>query len=293
MSRISEIKKVLLITFILNLSVSLLKIVYGYISNSVAILSDGFHSMFDGFSNIMGYTGMVIAGMPPDERHPYGHRKFETIFTVFIGVMIFITCFIVLKEALSSLFESRKPDVTTTSFVIMIFTIIVNISVNRYEIKMGRKLSSEFLIADASHTGSDVIVSLGVILGLLLTKMGIYVADAITGIVVGVIVAIIGYRILKSSADILVDTAVIDRDEICRIAMGVEGVIECHDVRTRGTAECVFVDLHVVVSDHMSVKTAHQIADSIEESLKRRLPSIKDIIIHIEPSTERRDEKVQ
>ncbi len=293
MSRISEIKRVLLIIFILNLSVSLLKIIYGYISNSVAILSDGFHSMFDGFSNIMGYTGMVIAGMPADEKHPYGHRKFETIFTVFIGVMIFITCFIVLKEAISSLFESRKPEITTISFVIMIFTIIVNVFVNRYEIRMGRKLSSEFLIADASHTGSDIIVSLGVILGLILTKTGIYIADAITGIIVSIIVAIIGYRILRSSADILVDTAVIDKDKICRIAMGVEGVIECHDVRTRGTSECVFVDLHVVVNDCMSVKAAHDIAHSIEESLKKRLPSIKDVVIHIEPSSERGDEKIQ
>ncbi len=283
MDRIREIKRVLLLTLFLNLGVSASKIILGYMTGSVAILSDGFHSLYDGISNIIGYIAVTVSSSPPDERHPYGHRKFETIFTIGLGLLIILTCLEIFKRAFRAFLEGLRPEVTNLSFIIMLLTLAVNIFVNRYEVRKGRALSSEYLIADASHTASDIIVTAGVVTGLLLVKAGIHQADAIVGLIVGIIVARVGYSILRSSVEILVDTVQMDKEEICRLVMSVAGVTGCHDIRTRGTRECVFLDLHVEVEKTLSLEKAHEIADRVEETLKKEIPAIKDVVVHLEP----------
>lgn len=284
MERTEEIKKVLLITLFLNALVSAIKIILGYSINSVAVLSDGFHSLYDGLSNIIGYIGITLSSNPPDERHPYGHRKFETLFTIAIGLMIFLTCFGIFKKALRALVEKSSPEINAPVFVIMVVTLFINLFVNRYEVSKAKALSSEYLMADAGHTGSDILVTMGVLAGLVLSKLGISQADAITGLIVAFVVAKVGYRIVRSSVDILVDTVQMDRDEICSLVMEVKGVTGCHDIRTRGTRECIFLDLHVEVDRTLSVEDAHDIADRVEERLKKKIPAIKDVVVHIEPA---------
>jgi len=284
MERIREIKRVLVITFFLNLVVSGTKIVLGYITNSVAILSDGVHSFYDGISNVIGYIGVSLSASPPDERHPYGHRKYETLFTIGLSLLLLITCLEIFKRALRALMEDARPEVTSLSFLIMLITLGANIFVNRYELKKGRALNSEYLLADAGHTGSDILVTIGVLISLYLSRLGIPRVDAIAGLVVGILVARIGYIILKSAVDILVDTVQMDKEKICRLVLDVKGVTGCHDIRTRGTKDCVFVDLHVEVDRTISVEDAHLIADRVEERLKKEIPIIKDVIVHIEPA---------
>lgn len=283
MERTEEIKKVLLVTFLLNCLVSITKIILGYTIKSVSILSDGFHSLFDGISNIVGYIGITLSSNPPDERHPYGHRKFETLFTVGIGIVIFLTCLEIFKKSIRAFMENITPEVTTPVFIIMLGTLVINVFVNRYEISRAKTLRSEYLMADAGHTGTDILVTSGVIGGLILSKLGIPQADAITGLVVGFVIALVGFRIIRSAVDILVDTVQMDKDEICRFVMGVEGVTGCHDIRTRGTRECIFLDLHVEVRKNLSLQDAHDIADRVEERLKKEIPAIKDVVVHLEP----------
>lgn len=286
MERTGEIKKVLLITLLLNCLVSITKIILGYTIKSVAILSDGFHSLFDGISNIVGYIGIVLSSSPPDERHPYGHRKFETLFTIGIGIVIFFTCLEIFKKSILAFMENKSPEVSTAVFIIMLLTLVINIFVNRYETSKARALKSEYLMADAGHTGSDILVTSGVIGGLIFSRLGIPQADAITGFIVGVVIALVGFRIIRSAVDILVDTVQMDKEEICRLVMGVEGVTGCHDIRTRGTRECVFLDLHVEVERTLSLQEAHDIADRVEERLKKEIPAIKDVVVHVEPQEE-------
>lgn len=283
MERIKEIKKVLLVTLILNFLVSITKIILGYTIKSVAILSDGFHSLFDGISNIVGYIGITLSSSPPDERHPYGHRKFETLFTIGIGIVIFFTCLEIFKKSIRVFLENKTPEVSAPVFIIMLLTLVINIFVNRYEVSRARIFKSEYLMADAGHTGSDILVTTGVIGGLALSKLGIPQADAITGFIVGFVIALVGFRIIRSAVDILVDTVQMDKEEICRLVMGVEGVTGCHDIRTRGTRECVFLDLHVEVEKTLSLQEAHDIADRVEERLKKEIPAIKDVVVHLEP----------
>ncbi|MDP3260997.1 MAG: cation diffusion facilitator family transporter [Thermodesulfovibrionales bacterium] len=280
---VSQIRRVLIYTLVLNAGVSLAKIIYGYMSNSIAMTSDGFHSLFDGVSNIVGLVGIWIAYHPPDENHPYGHKKYETLFTIIIGVMIFVACFQILKQAYHSIVEYHKTEVTGVSFVVMFVTMAVNIFVTIYERKKGIELKSEFLIADAMHTKSDILASIGVIVSLIITKSGYRIADTIAGLVIAFLIARIGYEIIKRASDVLVDTICIDTSAIESVIKSVEGVKGCHDIRTRGTEHSINLDVHILVAPRMSIEKAHEVADSLEEKIKNSFPSVIDIVVHIEP----------
>ncbi|MEW6674471.1 MAG: cation diffusion facilitator family transporter [Nitrospirota bacterium] len=285
MNRTADIRDVLLYTLLLNAGVATAKIIYGYLTDSIAMTSDGFHSFFDGTSNIIGLIGIWIASHPPDEKHPYGHKKYETLFTIIIAVMIFATCFQILKKVYLSFLEEHKTIVTPTSFAVMLMTMGVNIFVMLYESKKGRQLGSEFLIADAMHTKSDILVSIGVIISLVFTRMGYHLADAIAGIIITFFIARIGYEILKEASDILVDTVCIDTSAIEFVVNSIDGIKGCHNIRTRGTVHATYLDLHVLVDSMTSAEKAHEIADTVEEKIKNEFPSVVDIIVHIEPES--------
>jgi len=280
---VSQIRRVLLYTLVLNAGVSLAKIIYGYMSNSIAMTSDGFHSLFDGVSNIVGLIGIWIAYHPPDENHPYGHKKYETLFTIIIGVMIFIACFQILKQVYHSIVEFHRAEVTTASFAVMLITMGINAFVAVYESRKGKELKSEFLIADALHTKSDILVSVAVIASLIFTRAGYRFADALVGIVIAFLIARIGYEIIKRASDVLVDTICIDTTALEGVIKSVEGVKGCHDIMTRGTERSINLDVHILVNPKISVEKAHEIADSVEEKIKTVFPSVLDIVVHIEP----------
>ncbi|MDA8214728.1 MAG: cation diffusion facilitator family transporter [Nitrospiraceae bacterium] len=285
MDRTSEIRKVLLITLLLNILVSAAKIFYGYITGSISIFSDGFHSLFDGVSNIVGLIGIYIASHPPDEKHPYGHRKYETVFTIFVGLLMLFTCFEVFRKVYESLTGRHETTITTASFFVMVITLIINIFVSAYEKRKGEKLSNEFLIADSRHTKSDIYVSLGVIVSLVFIKLGFPIADPIAGAVVGIFIAKAGIDIIRESTETLVDRTQMDTSIIKEIACSVNGVMECHEIRTRGTRSHVFIDLHILVDPSLSVENAHRIAEAVEKEIKSKISEVVDVVVHIEPSS--------
>jgi len=280
-----NVRNVLILTLILNFGVALAKVLYGLFTNSIAITSDGFHSSFDGVSNIVGLIGIWIASHPPDEKHPYGHKKYETLFTIIIAIMIFATCFQILRKVYLSVFEDHKTIVIETSFIVMFLTMGVNIFVMRYESKKGKQFGSQFLIADALHTKSDIFVSIAVIISLIFTKLGYHLSDAIAGIIITFFIARIGFKILKEASDILVDTVCMDNSAIELVVNSIEGVKGCHDIRTRGSVHSVYLDLHALVGRGLTTEKAHEIADRIETEIKKEFPSVVDIIVHIEPDS--------
>jgi len=278
-----KIGRVLWITFFLNETVALAKLAVGYATGSVGMVSDGFHSIFDGVSNIAGLIGIHIAALPPDREHPYGHRKFESLFTGFVGLMIFGTCFEVVRKALAALSGQGHAQVNTASFLVMATTLTVNILVMRYEARKGRELGSEFLIVDSKHTKSDIFTSSGVLAGLALTKMGFHRADAIAGLVVAVFIARLGLEILKSSAEVLLDTVQVDSDLVCKTVLSVEGVLDCHDIRSRGSSGHIALDLHIQLPAEMSLIKAHEKTHEVKEAILKALPEVCDVVLHTEP----------
>ncbi|MBI5195348.1 MAG: cation transporter [Nitrospirae bacterium] len=283
MQRLKKVRQVLIYTLILNMAVAAAKITYGYLTNSVSMFSDGFHSFFDGTSNVIGLVGTWIAAQPPDKNHPYGHKKYETLSTIAIAVLIFLGGYEILKKAYHNFSSPADIEVTTMSFIIMLVTIIVNTSVMIYEKRKGRELQSDFLIADALHTRTDIFVSLSVIVSLIAAKAGYPVIDSIAAVIIALMIAGMGFEILRSAAEVLTDAARLDALEINRVVMQIQGIRECHEIRTRGKKDAIHLDLHVLVDPEVQIQKAHELADSVEECIKKNFSSVVDVIVHIEP----------
>lgn len=277
------VRRVLVLTLLLNVSVSLAKMGWGYVTDSTGMVSDGFHSLFDGASNVLGLIGIWIASRPPDRTHPYGHWKYETLFTVAISMMIFATCLQILRRVYASLADGPETLVTPVSFAVMGVTMAVNLFVMFYETRKGRELGSQFLVADAMHTRSDLLASAAVVAGLVFTGLGYRFADPLAGLLVAGLIARIGWRIIKGASGVLVDTTRLDVDAIRHVVNGVRGVRDCHGIRNRGHERYIFLDLHVLVDPRMSIGEAHEITERVEDAIKENFPYVVDIVVHAEP----------
>ncbi|TNF54249.1 cation transporter, partial [bacterium] len=285
MLRLKKVKRVLIYTLLLNISVSLAKVIYGYRTESISMVSDGFHSFFDGTSNVIGLVGIFIASQPPDANHPYGHRKYETLSTIAIAVLIFFTGLEILKKAYTSIQSSPGIEVTPYSFLIMAITLVVNTGVMMYETKKGKELKSDFLLADAMHTKSDIFISLSVVISLIAAKLGYPVVDIIASLVITFFIVRMGVSILKSATEVLTDTAQISPDEIKDVVHPIPGIRGCHEIRTRGKEGAVNIDLHILVDPEVKTQDAHDLAHTVEETIKKNFLSVIDVVVHIEPYT--------
>ena len=282
-TRSEEVSTVLLRVFFLNLAVAAAKIALGVSTGAVSVLSDGFHSLTDTASNIVGLVGVRAASEPPDENHPYGHRKFETMASIGIMVFLLLVLFEVLSAAYERLRSGGQPEVSAISFVVMGATFAVNLGVVFYERAAGKRLGSELLIADAHHTTSDLMTSATVIAALIGVKYGIGMLDPIAAIVIAGFIGYACWEIFKSTSQILADEVVIPEAEIQAVVSTVPEVAGCHHIRTRGSSDFVFLDLHVWLDANMKLEEAHRLSHVVKDKLMDRFPQIKDAIIHIEP----------
>jgi len=284
MDKFREIKRILITTLFFNWLVAFSKLIYGLITKSAAMTADGVHSFADGASNIIGLVGIWAASKPIDEDHPYGHKKYETIATLGISVMLFLASFDIIKGSFLRLFHPVVPNVNAFSFSLMAVAFLINIIVMRYEYKKGRQLSSDVLVCDSIHTKSDMFVSSAVIVTLISTKLGLPIIDTVVAFIIGVLIAKTGFDILKKSSDVLCDGEAVEKAKIARVVSGVFGVKAIHKIRTRGREDDVHVDLHVAVNTSMHVDAAHKLSHRISDTLKEKIPGITDVIVHIEPS---------
>ena len=282
--RYRGISRVLVRVFVLNLGVALAKIGFGYAGGAVSVLSDGFHSLIDASSNVVGLIGIRAASQPPDEDHPYGHRKYETVAS---GAFVGFTALVML-EVLRNAFNhliGRAPghDITIASFVVMIATVAVNLLVISYESREAKRLSSEMLAADAMQTRADVWSSFTVIAALAGTRLGWPMLDPLAALVVAVFIGYGGWQIFHATTGILSDRVVMLDTDVEHVVMSVPGVLGCHHIRTRGSEDHVFLDLHVWMRADMRLDDAHRISHVVKDKLMARYPNIADAIIHIEP----------
>ena len=281
--RHDAISRVLVRVLLLNLAVAGAKLVLGYATGAVSIISDGFHSLTDSASNVMGLIGLRAARKPPDADHPYGHRKFETLSAAAIFVFLLFVVIEVVRASFDRLTTGITPSVTPFSFVVMLTTLAINIAVVRYETRRGRALTSELLLADATHTRSDVLTSCAVIVSLAGVGLGYPLLDPIGGLVISVFIAHTGLQIARDTSRILADRAVMDEDAIRRVVLSVPGVLGSHHIRTRGSPDHTFLDLHVWMRGDASLDEAHRLSHVVKDRLMQTYPQIADAIIHIEP----------
>lgn len=283
-NRQRAIIRVLAITFVLNLAIALAKLVYGYYSQTLSMIADGFHSLMDSTSNIIGFVAISYAFAPPDEEHPYGHRKAEILASLFIGVLLGLTCLEILKEVISRFFHPTTPEVSLFSFAIMGIGIAINLWVVYYESEAGKRLKSPLLASDAMHTRSDVLVSISVILSLGAIWMKWYVLDIFVSLIITAVIGKMALSLFKENLGILLDRTPINSDEIAAIAESIAGVSNCHQIRAHGTPEALYLELHIWVDPELSITAAHTLSHRVKNRLKETVEGLQDTTIHIEPA---------
>lgn len=279
-----KVRQVLWIILFANLGVAFLKIFVGNIINSSSMTADGFHSLTDGSSNIVGLIGIRYASKPVDEDHPYGHGKIEMLTGLFIAGMLFFIGVNIILNAISRFMNPVAPDITMASLIALLATLLVNIFVSYYEFSTGKKLGSPILISDSMHTRSDIYVSLGVLVTLIAIKIGLPpIIDPIASLVVAGFIMHAAYEIFKNNGEILVDKVVVDTEKIKNIALCFEQVKDAHNIRSRGCEHDLHIDMHVMIEPDMSVEESHKLMHNIEDKIKEEINNNVQVIVHIEP----------
>lgn len=282
--RLRRIRRVLWVVLLLNLAVALSKLLYGMASGSVAMEADGFHSLFDGTSNVVGLIGMAAAGRPADSQHPYGHGKYEAYASAAIGALLLGAAWKVGSDAVGRfLAQGGAPRVDPGSFLVMSGTLVVNVLVSAYERRAGLDMHSDILLADAAHTASDVVVSLGVVAGLIAVRMGYPLADPILAVGIAGFIAWTAWRVLQRVNSALLDQPRLPAVDVAAVVLELPEVLGCHAVRTRGAASEVCVDLHLQVAPELTVAEGHRIAEQAERTVVAAFSEVTDVIVHLEP----------
>ena len=283
------VRRVLIVTLALNVVVVAGKLAAGLLAGSLSVVSDAIHSSVDSLNNIVGLVVMKYATAEPDESHPYGHAKFETLAAFAIAGFLFVTCYQIALSAIKRVIahETPAPEITALTIGVMVGTIICNIIVTIYERREGRRLQSAFLIADSAHTRSDVLVSCSVFTGLFLIRAGYVWLDPVISLGVAVVIAWSGYQIFRTTVPILVDAAPVPSWHIAEVARSVPGVHSAHDIRSRSQGGEMFVEMHLHLEseferDHIA---SHAITEEIERRLEAEFGRVT-ATIHVEPLPE-------
>ncbi|MCA1992942.1 MAG: cation diffusion facilitator family transporter [Coleofasciculus sp. S288] len=293
----SAVRKVLLITLLLNLFVMALKAVVGFVTGSLSLQADALHSVTDSANNVLGLIASRFSSPQPDRTHPYGHQKFEAVGALGIAAFLGIACFEILQGAIERIFQGLTPvKISAPELWLLLIVLGVNIFVTYYERHVGQRVGSPILIADARHTMSDVWVTITVLVG----SVGIWQGqelnlpqlqwlDVILAFPVALLVFHSGWEVLKENVPWLVDEMAIAPEAIQSVALQVPGVINCHSIASRGIlGRQVFIEMHMVV-EAPDVETAHKITEDVEARLEKRFGPVR-VLIHVEPPAYQSDQ---
>lgn len=280
----AEVRRVLLVVLAINLATAAAKLGAGAVSGSIALGADGLHALLDGSSNVVGLVGVALGSRPPDAGHPYGHRRFETLAAVLIGLFILGGLFAILDALVSVLAEGTSGPIRSPLAVgVTAASVAVTLGVSRYERQRGDELHSEVLIADAGHSFSDALASMVVLASFAGGALGLRWADPIAAAIVCVLIGRTAYAILARNLRVLTDAAQLDPADVERVASAVEGVRGAHRIRSRGSPRHVHLDLHVTLDPQIPLVQAHATTHLVEAALRDAFPAVCDVVIHTEP----------
>lgn len=279
-----QVRRVLIVTLVLNLTVAFGKIAIGIISGALAITADGFHSIIDGTSNVIGLVATRIADQPPDDNHPYGHRRFETLAALLIGTFLILAAWEITTGAIDRLSSGDHPELRPVTFAVVIATLMVNLGVSTYQIREGKRLRSEILLADASNTRSDVFVTLSVLVSMVVVSLtGWWWVDVLAALVVVVLIGRAAWQILRTTGSVLVDTAPYSQQELETALGDVPSVKQIVRARSRGSADAAYIDIDVQVVPEMTADHTAAIAGTIRERLEDQLSGVAEVEVHFMP----------
>ncbi len=284
LDRSRAVRRVLAGLLVANIAVLVAKATIGMLAGSLAVIGDAVHSSVDAVYNVLGLVVVRVAAREPDEDHPYGHGKFETLGALGIVVFLSVTCFELVRSAIGHLLSGGHAiQVSDLGLALLVATLLTNIFVAWYENARGHELSSELLIADAAHTRADVFITIGVLIGVLFARRGATWVDPAIAIVIALLIVRVAYQILSRAVPVLVDERAIPAPTIRQTAQAVEGVRSAYGIRSRGAnAGARYAEVTIAVDPAANVADAHAIADAVEARLKKDL-ELEAVTVHVEP----------
>lgn len=285
-----EAYRVSLVSIAANTALSLFKLLAGVISHSTAMISDGIHSASDVLSTFIVMIGIHLSGKQSDKEHPYGHERMECVASIILAVMLAGTGLVIgykgLKNIVASNTSVAVPGVL--ALVAAVISITVKEAMFWYTRYHARRINSGALMADAWHHRSDAMSSVGALIGIAGARMGYPRLDPLASIVICVFILKASYDIFKDAVDKMVDHSADDSTEsqIRAIAEAADGVDWVDDLKTREFGNVIYAEMEISVNGSMSLSAAHDIARKVHDEIEKQMPSVKHILIHVNPSEE-------
>lgn len=277
------VRRILLWVLLANLLVTVLKIALGLVTGALSVVADGFHSLVDSSSNLIGLAALRLAGRPADDRHPYGYARYETIGSLAIGGLLLVAAYEIGSAVVDRIRGGSPPELSWLTFGLIALTFPVNLAIVILETRAGKRLNSQILIADATHTKTDLFITGSVVASLGGVWLGWTWLDPLVASAVVVLILRAAFFILRDTASWLADASILDPEKIEALVMDVPNVWYVHRIRSRGSPASVFVDMHVKVYPGMGTEQAHAVATEVEKRIKQEYASVSDVVVHIEP----------
>lgn len=294
-NRQNAIIRVTLLGAVVNCLLTIAKIAAGLIGKSAAMVADGVHSLSDLISDFVVIIFVRISSKEQDEEHKYGHGKFETLATLIVSLMLLAVGVKLIVSGAESIVRFINGEVLPQPKMIALYMAAVSIAAKEilYQItaKVGRRVESQAVIANAWHHRTDAISSIGALIGIagaIFLGNKWTVLDPIAGCIISVIIFIVSIKMALGAINELMEVSLPkeDEDEIHKLITSVEGLNDVHELKTRRNGQSVIIDVHVVVNPDLTVAVAHEMTEKAERLLKRRFGNRSQIYIHIEPSSD-------
>lgn len=266
-----------------NVLLALLKLAVGFLYSSIALISDGVHSLSDVVTSVIGYAGIKISSKPPDKSHPFGHSRFEPLVAFLIGEALLIVAYEIGRDSVYRLLRGEAIEVNSIMLGVTVLSILAKELMFRYSIHVGRRLDSQILIADAYHHRSDALSSLAVLVGLSLQRLGFEYGDALAGLVVALFLVKVSLEIVLENVGYLTGKAPPFEvcEEIKNRALSVPNVLSVHDLRAHYVGNRLHVELHIEVPPELSLKEAHDASEEVKRRIEE-LPEVERAFVHVD-----------
>ena len=290
-SHVKDVRFVTLVGMLVNIFLAIFKITAGILGASQAVVADGVHSITDITTDIAILIGVKYWSAPPDDTHPHGHSRIETLITLMIGIILAFVAFGLIYNALITLTGEHTSPPKLVALYAAIVSIVSKEILYRWNIYVGRRIKSSAVIANAWHHRSDGLSSIPVAVAVIGARLlpGWYFLDHIGAIVVTVFILQASWSIIWPALKELTDTGASpeEYEQIIRLCESTDGVKEIHKVRTRQLGMGLQVDLHVLVDENLTVRKGHRIAAAVKYRLLEDGPDVVDVIVHLEPYKEK------
>jgi cation diffusion facilitator family transporter len=281
---VNEKKRVAFISVLAAVFLTGFKLIIGFLTGSLGIISEALHSGLDLVAAVITYFAVRISDKPADSEHQYGHGKIENLSALIETILLLITCIWIIYEAVHRLITGNTHlEVTVWSYIVVITSIIIDISRSRALYRVAKKHNSQALEADALHFSTDIWSSAVVLLGLICANFGFLSADSIAALAVAVIVLTVSFRLGKRSIDVLLDSTPHEAySKIENTIKNIDEVTYFHDLKVRSSGADTFVEVNIHVLPELNLQQAHEISHRVEQEILKHVARAK-VHVHIEP----------